>query len=161
MIKKKIPLPLLSAVLLCLAVLVSCAGTGTDAPMYTDGTETKDEGSCTLPDDFRIRDTEPLPETMPPETAAPAAEPITEPITEPVTEALPEPLTFETVTEDSLSARAVLLQEICGFLVPQNDRSAALDAIRGYLKASGLADWTEAIRVNEKSIQSKMSENPN
>lgn len=112
MIKKKIPLPLLSAVLLCLAVLASCAGTGTDAPMYTDGTETEDEGSCTLPDDFRIRDTEPLPETMTPETAAPAAEPITEPITEPVTEALPEPLTFETVTEDYF-ADALFIGDSC------------------------------------------------
>lgn len=63
---------------------------------------------------------------------------------------------FQNITEDAFSARAILLQQICGFIVPRNDRDTVLQTIREYLTDTGLADWGEAIIVNEKSLQEKM-----
>ena len=64
---------------------------------------------------------------------------------------------FANVTDDSYSARAILLQEICGFIAPKTDRSSALKAIREYLKDSGLDKWSDAVIISEKSLQEKMN----
>ena len=64
---------------------------------------------------------------------------------------------FESIEEDSVSARANLLQQICGFIKLYGDRSFALQTIQGYLKDTGLEDWNEAIVVNSKSIHEKMN----
>lgn len=66
---------------------------------------------------------------------------------------------FENIGEDSASetaARAVLLQEICGYIELNGDRSSALQTIRRYLKDVGLEDWSEAIAVNDKSLFDKL-----
>ena len=63
---------------------------------------------------------------------------------------------FQKITEDSYSARAILLQQICGFIAPRSSRDSALQTIREYLTDAGLEEWTEAIIVNEKSLQEKM-----
>jgi len=64
---------------------------------------------------------------------------------------------FESIEEDSVSARANLLQQICGFIELYGDRSFALQTIQGYLKDTGLEDWNEAIVVNSKSIHEKLN----
>ena len=64
---------------------------------------------------------------------------------------------FENITEDSYSARAILLQQICGFISPRGSRNSALNTIREYLMNSGLEDWNKAIIVSEKSLQDKMN----
>lgn len=63
---------------------------------------------------------------------------------------------FENIEEDSFSARAILLQQVCGFMVPHNGREPAADTIREYLMESGLENWRDAIVVFEKSLQDKM-----
>lgn len=64
---------------------------------------------------------------------------------------------FESIEEDSASSRAILLQQICGFIELYGDHSFALQTIQGYLKDTGLEDWNESIVVNSKSIQEKMN----
>lgn len=64
---------------------------------------------------------------------------------------------FETVEEDSYAARAILLQQICGFLVPHNGIGSAAETVQAYLTESGLEDWGEAIAVFEKSLQEKLA----
>ena len=64
---------------------------------------------------------------------------------------------FENVVHDSYSARAVLLQQICGFIEPKGSRGAALSAVRKILTDAGLEDWTDMIRINEKSVQDKLN----
>lgn len=64
---------------------------------------------------------------------------------------------FENIAEDSFSARAILLQQICGFIVPQNSLNSALQTIREYLTDAGLEGWTDAIVLSEKSLQDKIS----
>lgn len=64
---------------------------------------------------------------------------------------------FENIKEDSYSARAILLQQICGFIAPHGSRDSALHTIREYLTDAGLEDWIEAITVNEKSLYDKMN----
>ncbi len=60
---------------------------------------------------------------------------------------------FEQVTEDSLFSRIVLLQEICGFIVAENGRDAAISQIQQYLAESGLADWQDQIVVMTKTVR--------
>lgn len=60
---------------------------------------------------------------------------------------------FESTEEDSFSARAILLQQICGFVVTHHGREPAVDTIREYLTESGLENWRDAIVVFEKSLQ--------
>lgn len=62
---------------------------------------------------------------------------------------------FEKIGEDSFSARAILLQQINGFLVTHKGRESAVETIRKYLTESGLANWREAIIVLEKSLPVK------
>ncbi len=64
---------------------------------------------------------------------------------------------FANATDDSYFARAILLQEICGFIAPKTDRSSALKAIREYLKDSGLEKWNDYIVINDKSLQRKIN----
>ena len=64
---------------------------------------------------------------------------------------------FESIKEDSASSRAILLQQICGFIELYGDHSYALQTIQGYLKDTGLEDWNESIVVNSKSIREKMN----
>ena len=63
---------------------------------------------------------------------------------------------FENVAHDSYSARAVLLQQICGFIEPESSRDAALLAVRRILTEVGLEDWTDMICKNKKSVQDKL-----
>lgn len=63
---------------------------------------------------------------------------------------------FENVAHDSYSARAVLLQQICGFVEPKGSRDAALSAVRKILTDAGLEDWIGMVRINEKSVQDKL-----
>lgn len=58
-------------------------------------------------------------------------------------------------TEPSFARRAVLLQQICGFLAPRTDAAAAADEIGRYLEDSGLGDWTGFIAVNPKKLDIK------
>ncbi len=60
---------------------------------------------------------------------------------------------FEQVTDDSLFSRIVLLQEICGFIVSENGRDAAVSQIQQYLAESGLADWQDQIVVIIRTIR--------
>lgn len=64
---------------------------------------------------------------------------------------------FENVAHDSYSARAVLLQQICGFIETKGSRDAALSAVRKILTDAGLEGWTDMIRINEKSVQDKLN----
>ena len=63
---------------------------------------------------------------------------------------------FTTIREDSYSDRAVLLQEICGYIVPGNDRSSAVNAVKRFLTEAGLGDLKDAVSVNEKSLAELM-----
>ena len=64
---------------------------------------------------------------------------------------------FANVTDDSYFARAILLQEICGFIAPKTDRSSALIETREHLKDSGLDKWSDAVIISEKSLQKKIN----
>ncbi|MCR5060517.1 MAG: ABC transporter permease [Saccharofermentans sp.] len=64
---------------------------------------------------------------------------------------------FENIGEDSASARSILLQQICGFIVPNGDRDSALQTIQGYLNETGLEDWSEMIVVNKMSLRDIMN----
>ena len=64
---------------------------------------------------------------------------------------------FEYIKDDSYSARAILLQQICGFIVPYESRTSALHTIHEYLTNVGLKEWIEAIVINEKSLRDKMN----
>lgn len=59
---------------------------------------------------------------------------------------------FINVKESSYYERAILLQEVCGFIEPNSDRDFALQAIKLYLKNSNLNNWCNAIAINEKSL---------
>ena len=60
---------------------------------------------------------------------------------------------FEQVEEDSSFNRIVLLQEICGFIVTENGRDAAVSQIQQYLAESGLEDWQDRIAVMARPIR--------
>ncbi len=62
---------------------------------------------------------------------------------------------FLNIEGDSASMRAILLQQICGFIKTYDDRSIALLKLQGCLKGAGLEDWIEAIMVNSRSLQEK------
>lgn len=62
---------------------------------------------------------------------------------------------FETIEEDSFSARAILLQQISGFMVTHNGRESAVEKMLEYLKESGLENWSEMISVFEKKVATK------
>lgn len=64
---------------------------------------------------------------------------------------------FDYTVEDSYSARAVLLQQIFGFVEPKGSRDAALSAVCKILTDAGLDDWTDMIRINENCVQKKMN----
>ena len=64
---------------------------------------------------------------------------------------------FENIEEDSYSARAILLQQICGFVATHGSGESASETIRAYLTESGLENWYGAITVYEKSLQEKMN----
>ena len=59
---------------------------------------------------------------------------------------------FENPIDDTFYARAVQLQQICGFVIPQTDRGTTLQAIRDCLWNAGLPEWTDAIIVNGKNL---------
>ena len=65
---------------------------------------------------------------------------------------------FEKIGEDSFSVRAILLQQICGFIVTNNGRESALNTIREYLTENGLGNWCDAIAVSEKSLKEKLNQ---
>lgn len=65
-------------------------------------------------------------------------------------------LPFRQPDEDSFSARAILLQQICGLIVPRQDRDSAVLAIRKMLKEAGLESWIDMICVNDRDLSKKM-----
>lgn len=62
---------------------------------------------------------------------------------------------FGNSAEDTFAARAVMLQRVCGYIMPVNGRDSAVLAIGGYLDDVGLGDWKDEIMVNEMSLQYK------
>lgn len=63
---------------------------------------------------------------------------------------------FECIKDDSNSARAILLQQICGFIESHESRTSALHEINECLTEVGLEGWIGSIIVNEKSLQDKI-----
>ena len=64
---------------------------------------------------------------------------------------------FPHIPEDTFSGRAILLQQIGGFIRSENNHSAILQSVRQYLANAGLEKWVHMIVVNEKSIREKMN----
>ena len=64
---------------------------------------------------------------------------------------------FPRVPEDTVSGRAILLQQIGGFIRSENNHGAILQSVRQYLAKAGLEKWVHMIVVNEKSIREKMN----
>ncbi|MBP9989390.1 MAG: ABC transporter permease, partial [Ruminococcus sp.] len=60
---------------------------------------------------------------------------------------------FEKFVSDSHYARASLLQQICGFIVPHSNHNSAVKSIQKQLKDIGLEAWIDMITVNKKSIK--------
>lgn len=59
---------------------------------------------------------------------------------------------FENISEDSFSARAILLQQICGLIATHDGRGSALDTIGEYLTECGLENWSGMIIVPEQDL---------
>ena len=64
---------------------------------------------------------------------------------------------FENPIDDTFYARAVQLQQICGFVIPQTNRDTTLQAIHDCLQNAGLPEWADAIVVNEKCLRKKLN----